>query len=152
MGNGNRPSPEFRRDAPRLALTSGRTRRENAEDMGVGLSMLNKWVTAHRDTDVVSDKELDLAREYERLRRENRILKEERDIPKTVPCWSSPVRGGNSRCYAADEWQLPMAYWWAGARLKTWHMGRCALESGDGAIATIPARKMTNLYGSRPSI
>ena len=60
MGNGNRPSPEFRRDAPRLALTSGRTRRENAEDMGVGLSMLNKWVTAHRDTDVVSDKELDL--------------------------------------------------------------------------------------------
>ena len=30
MGNGNRPTPEFRREAVRLALTSGRTRRENA--------------------------------------------------------------------------------------------------------------------------
>ncbi len=30
MGNGNRPTPEFRREAVRLALSSGRTRRENA--------------------------------------------------------------------------------------------------------------------------
>lgn len=28
MGNRNRPTPEFRREAVRLALTSGRTRRE----------------------------------------------------------------------------------------------------------------------------
>ncbi len=38
MGNGNRPTPEFRREAVRLALTSGRTRREIAEDLGIGLS------------------------------------------------------------------------------------------------------------------
>ena len=50
--------------------------------MGVGLSTLNKWITARRDTDVVSDEELDLAHENERLRRETRILKEERDILK----------------------------------------------------------------------
>ncbi len=49
---------------------------------GCGLPTLNKWGTAHRDTDVVPDKELDLARENERLRRENRILKEQRDILK----------------------------------------------------------------------
>lgn len=53
-----------------------------ASDLGVGLSTLNKWITAHRDTEVVSDKDLDLARENERLRRENRILKEEREILK----------------------------------------------------------------------
>ena len=53
-----------------------------ASDLGVGLSTLNKWILAHRDTDVVSDKDLDLARENERLRRENRILKEEREILK----------------------------------------------------------------------
>jgi len=35
-----------------------------------------------RDADVVSDEDLDLARENERLRRENRILKEEREILK----------------------------------------------------------------------
>jgi transposase len=39
-------------------------------------------MTAHRDTDVVSNQDLDLARENERLRRENRILKEEREILK----------------------------------------------------------------------
>ncbi|MEL6416886.1 MAG: IS3 family transposase [Pseudomonadota bacterium] len=72
----------FRADAVRIALTSGLTRRQVASDLGAGLSTLNKRVTAHRDIDVVSDKELDLARENERLRRENRILKEERDILK----------------------------------------------------------------------
>ena len=64
----------------RIALTSWLTRKQVASDLGVGLSTLNKWVTAHRDTEVVSDKDLDLARENERLRRENRILMEERDI------------------------------------------------------------------------
>jgi transposase len=50
--------------------------------LGVGKSTLNKWVTAHRDTDVVSSEDRDLARENERLRRENRIHKAERDILK----------------------------------------------------------------------
>lgn len=44
MGNGNRPTPEFRREAVRLALTSGRTRREIAEDLGIGLSTLTRWL------------------------------------------------------------------------------------------------------------
>lgn len=55
-------------DAVWIALTSGLTRRQVASDLGVGLSTLNKWVTAHRDTDVLSDKDLELARENERLR------------------------------------------------------------------------------------
>jgi transposase len=80
MGTGR--TDEFRKDAVRIALTSGLTRRQVADDLGVGLSTLNKWVTAHRDTDVVSPEDRELARENERLRRENRILKEERDILK----------------------------------------------------------------------
>ena len=36
MGSGNRPTLEFQREAVRLALTSGRTRREIAEDLGIG--------------------------------------------------------------------------------------------------------------------
>lgn len=79
---GTKQTDEFRADAVRIALTSGLTRKQVASDLGVGLSTLNKWITAHRDTDVVSDQDLDLARENERPRRENRILREEREILK----------------------------------------------------------------------
>ena len=71
---------ELRQDAVRIALTSGLTRKQVAGDLGVGMSTLNKWVTTHRDTDVVSKEDSDLARENERLRREVRLLKEKREI------------------------------------------------------------------------
>lgn len=61
MGTGR--TDEFRKDAVRIALTSGLTRRQVADDIGVGLSTPNKWVTAHRDTDVVSSEDRELARE-----------------------------------------------------------------------------------------
>jgi transposase len=35
---------EFEEEAVRLALTSGRTRRELAENLGVGLSTLTRWM------------------------------------------------------------------------------------------------------------
>ena len=54
---------EFRQDAVRIALTSGLTRKQVADDLGVGMSTLNKWITAHRDTDVVSRDYLGLAQE-----------------------------------------------------------------------------------------
>ena len=73
---------ELRKDAVRIALTSGLSRRQVADDLGVGMSTLNEWVTTHRETDVVSPEDRELAWENERLRRENRILKEERDIQK----------------------------------------------------------------------
>lgn len=76
MGTGR--TDEFRKDAVRIALTSGLSRQQVADDLGVGKSTLNKW----RDTDVVSSEDRELAKENERLRRENRILKEERDILK----------------------------------------------------------------------
>lgn len=44
------------------------------------MSTLNKWITAHRDTEVVSKEDLSLAKENDRLRREIRLLKKERDI------------------------------------------------------------------------
>jgi hypothetical protein len=37
---------EFRKDAVRIALTSELSRRQVADDLGVGMSTLNKWVTA----------------------------------------------------------------------------------------------------------
>ena len=79
---GLKRTEEFRQDAVRTALTRGLTRKQVADDLGVGMSTLNKWITAYRDTDVVSKEDLDLAEENERLRREIRLLKEEREILK----------------------------------------------------------------------
>jgi transposase len=42
----HRHSDEFERDAARIALTSGLTRRQASADVGVGLSTLTKWVKA----------------------------------------------------------------------------------------------------------
>ena len=75
-----RYTDEFRRDAVRMATTSGLTRPQLSSDLGVGLSTLNKWITGHRNTDVLSKEDLDLAKENDRLRREIRLLKEEREI------------------------------------------------------------------------
>jgi transposase len=80
MNFGHRQRGEFRKDAVRIALTGGLSRRQGADDLGVGPSTLNKWVSAHRDMDVVLAEDRELARENERLRRKIRILKEERDI------------------------------------------------------------------------
>ena len=79
---GRTRTDEFRKDAVRIALSSGLTRKQVADDLGVGMSTLNKWITVHRDSDVVSKEDLSLAKENVRLRREIRTLKEERDILK----------------------------------------------------------------------
>ena len=83
MTIGLKRTEEFRQDAVRIALTSGLARKQVADDLGVGMSTLNKWIMAYRDTDVVSKEDLDLAEENERLGREIRLLKEE------YPSWSS---------------------------------------------------------------
>lgn len=75
-------SEEFKRDAVRIALTSGLTRRQASSDLGVGMSTLNKWIKTYRDRDVVSKEDQELAKENERLRKENRLLREERELLK----------------------------------------------------------------------
>ena len=55
----------FRHDAVRIALTSGLTREQVADDLG-----LNKWITAYRGSVVVSNEDLSLAQENDWLRRE----------------------------------------------------------------------------------
>lgn len=61
MGTGG--TDEFRKDAERIELTGGLSRRPVADELGGGLSILNKRVQAHRDMDVASPEERELARE-----------------------------------------------------------------------------------------
>lgn len=76
---------EFRREAVRIALSSGLPRARVAADLGIGKSTLRHWISQYRSSDLtatVSETQMDLARENERLRLENRVLREERDILK----------------------------------------------------------------------
>src|SRR5271156_5626187 len=76
---------EFEDEAVRLVLTSGRTQREIAGDLGIGLSTLVRWIGRSRDRRAVDPStvaERDVTAELKRLRRENEILRQERDILK----------------------------------------------------------------------
>ena len=79
---------QFRQNAVRITLTSGLSRKQVTDDLGAGMSTLSTWRTAHRDPDVISQEDLGLARQNDRLRRENCILKEESETVKkaTVFC------------------------------------------------------------------
>jgi len=83
---------EFRQEAVRIALTSGLSRRRVAADLGIGLSTLGKWVSQYRPQDLTAQPEADLAKENERLRLENRVLKEERDILKKATLFFASQR------------------------------------------------------------
>ena len=77
-----RYTEEFRRDAVRIATTGGLTRPQIASDLGVGLSTLNKWVQKHQHEDLMSGPHEDVEKENTRLRKEVRLLREEREILK----------------------------------------------------------------------
>ena len=62
-------SDEFKRDAVRIALTSGLTRRQVASDLGAGLSTLGKWMRTISDEAKMPERDTDLLRENERLRK-----------------------------------------------------------------------------------
>ena len=74
---------EFQDEAVRLALTSGRSRRAIAADLGGGPSTLCHWIDRRREREIddpPEDRQEDMA--AERLRRDNEILRQEREILK----------------------------------------------------------------------
>ena len=73
---------EFRQEAVRVALTSGLTRKQVAADFGVGFSTLSHWIQQGRGNPEKPSAQTDLEREITELRKENRLLREERDILK----------------------------------------------------------------------
>jgi transposase len=77
-----RYTDEFRRDAVRIAISSGLTRPQVSSDLGVGLSTLNKWVQKHQHDDLMSGPHEEVEKENKRLRKEVRLLREEREILK----------------------------------------------------------------------
>lgn len=90
-------TPEFRAEAVRLAQTSGRSRRAVAADLEVGLSTLRHWIDGQRDRELdapPADRQEDMAAELKRLRRENEVLRQEREILKRATVGSTGRRNG----------------------------------------------------------
>ena len=85
MTQQRRFTKEFEEEAVRLVRTSGRSQCEIAEDVGIGLSRLVRWISQSRDRQIDEPErpgQEDVAAELKRLRRENEILRQERDILK----------------------------------------------------------------------
>ena len=83
MAKGVRFPPEFRQEALRLHSMSGRSIRATAQEIGVSTETLARWV---RQDKIDQGKAAGLTNEerdeLRRLRRENKILKEEKEILK----------------------------------------------------------------------
>lgn len=87
---------EFEREAVLLAKTSRRTRKEVVEDLGIALSTLTRWLSRNRDAGINDPShrkfEENMAAELKRLRRENEILRQERDILKKATAFFARER------------------------------------------------------------
>jgi transposase len=101
--------PEFRTEAIRLARTSGKPHAEIARELGMTGETLRLWLKqADLDEGKRSDGlTTDEQEELRRLRRENRILREEREILKKAAAQlprRRPARSGSRlRVYRARE-------------------------------------------------
>jgi transposase len=81
---------EFRDSTVQLALNSEEPIRKIAEDLDIKYHTLYDWIKAHRRAKKKSDKAHEkesIEEELKRLRRENLILKEERDILKKATAY-----------------------------------------------------------------
>lgn len=81
MAKGKPYPPEFRAEAVRLHRMSGRPLAETAREIGVSDWTLSRWVRqAEIDEGKAEGLTTEEREELSRLRRENRILKEEKEI------------------------------------------------------------------------
>ncbi len=85
--------PEFRREAVRLVRSSARPISEAARELGVSAESLRKWVK-HTEIDAGEREGLttDEREELGRLRRENRVLKQEKDVLRKAAVGSTGER------------------------------------------------------------
>ena len=87
---------EFRDNAVRLALEKKIKHSDLIRALGIGRSILSKWLANYRKGQPISSGLSPEQKEIKRLQGENGILKEERDIlKKAMAIFSSPQRKGS---------------------------------------------------------
>ena len=83
---------EFKREAVRMVLEGGVSASQVARDLGVSETGLSKWLSASRDakSSGVTESERE---ELKRLRKENAVLRTERDILKKAATYFARSQG-----------------------------------------------------------
>lgn len=92
-------TPQYRRDAGRLVIETGRTIRAVAEEIGVGERLLGRWVAAERARmdDPPPAVDINERAELERLRAENAQLRMDREFLKKAAAYAGdPCQAGAS--------------------------------------------------------
>ena len=80
------------RDALCIAQSSGLTGRQVASDFGIGLSTRGKWIRTIFEEAKVRAQDAGLLGDTERLRKENRIRKQQRQVPKRAATVFAPQK------------------------------------------------------------
>jgi transposase len=96
LGRPSKYSPEFKRDAVALALSSGKSINQTARELGMSHETLRNWVKQARiDQGQGAPGELTSAEreELRRLRREVADLHAERDILRRAAAWFAREMG-----------------------------------------------------------
>jgi transposase len=82
-------TPEFKRSAVALVLEQGRTRQEAADNLGIGVSLIDNWLHQHRKSggSAHTHEHAALKKRNAELERELRRLTMERDILKKATAY-----------------------------------------------------------------
>jgi transposase len=87
---GKRFSEEFKAEALKLVNEGGVPVARAADDLGIGVSTLTKWVSLHRET-TPEPVSLSEREELRQLRKENATLRMERDILKKATAYFAKI-------------------------------------------------------------
>jgi len=99
---------EFRDEAVRLALTSGRSRRKVVADLGVGLSTLRHWIDRRRE------REIDDPPENGLKARQKRRFKRTTDSHHAFPIAPNLLEQDFSATRPNQKWNADISYVWTG--------------------------------------